>query len=363
MAKKILISALSLLLSVNTFACTDIKVVAKDGTVMISRSMEFAQDLKSNINTSPRGRNFTTTAPNNKPGMSWKSQYGYIFLDGLNAGFAIDGMNDQGLSFEALYLPGETQYQNVPDSQEAHAIPYYNMGDWILGNFKSVAEVKAALANVYVYAAPISQAPNMTFPLHFSIYETSGKGIVVEFIKGKMNIYDNAIGVMTNSPTYDWHITNLRNYVNLTPVTPKPVIDNGITFVATGQGSGMHGLPGDISPPSRFVKMAIMLKTVFQPSNSIEALNLSTHIMNNVDIPLGFVREGTDINKSTTELTQWVVFKDLTHKVLYYRSYSDMNMHMVDMTKLNFAENAPQKKIPVASQQAVVDMTAQMQGT
>jgi penicillin V acylase-like amidase (Ntn superfamily) len=30
----------------NVFACTDFRLTAKDGTVMITRSLEFAQDLK-----------------------------------------------------------------------------------------------------------------------------------------------------------------------------------------------------------------------------------------------------------------------------------------------------------------------------
>ena len=29
-----------------------------------------------------------------------------------------------------------------------------------------------------------------------------------------LNIYDNPLGVMTNSPAFDWQMTNLRNYVN-----------------------------------------------------------------------------------------------------------------------------------------------------
>ncbi|SRR5579883_767225 len=343
-------------------ACTDFRLKGQDGTVIIARSMEFAVDLKSNLMTSPRGRTFSDTAPNGKAGMSWKAAYGYVFLDGFNLGVALDGMNEQGLSVESLYLPGETLYPMVPDGQESHALSYVHFGDWVLGNFKTVDEVRQALANVYVFAQTLPQI-NMIFPLHYAIYDSTGKGLVVEFVNGKMMLYENIVGVLTNAPTYSWQITNLRNYVNLTPVTPKPVVAGGITFVATGQGSGMLGLPGDVSPPSRFVKISVLLKTVFPTNNVDDTLNLAQHIINNVDIPLGWVRETQQLNTATNELTQWVVFKDLTHKMFYYRTYGDLTLRAVDLSKINFAENAPQLKMPIVTKQYVVDMTQQFNGS
>lgn len=361
--QKILALLTLIIVTVNmrhALACTDIRITAKDGTVLIARTLEFALDLKSNVVTMPRNVAFTTSTPTGKPGMSWRNKYGYIFLDGMNSNHTVDGMNEQGLAIEALYLPGETQYQFVPTGQELHALPYMYFGDWILGNFASIAEVKQALQNIFVFPQEVPQVKNVIFPLHFSIYESSGRGIVVEFIAGKMNIYDNALGILTNSPTYDWQVTNLRNYVNLSPINPAPIVDNNLTFVAMGQGGGMVGLPGDVSPPSRFVKMAVMLKTVLTPNNAVEALNLAQHVINNVDIPLGFVREGQDLNKTTNELTQWVVFKDLTHKIFYYRTYGDLTLHGIDLTKVNLQENAPQYRMSISSPQYVIDMTQKL---
>jgi choloylglycine hydrolase len=271
----------------------------------------------------------------------------------------VDGMNEVGLAAEALYLPNETQYQTVADGNEKQGLPYLRFIDWVLGNFKTVDEVKKALTAVFVIDQQIPQTKGMVFPLHFNITDSTGKSIVVELVNGKMHLYDNEIGVMTNAPTYDWQLTNLRNYVHLSPTTPKPVIAAGITFVATGQGSGMLGLPGDISPPSRFVKISVLLATAFKPADAVSALNLAQHIINDVDIPLGFVREGGDINQATNESTEWIVFKDLTNKIFYYRTYSDTTLRAVDLSKVNFAPNAPQRKMPITSKQYVEDMTSQ----
>ncbi len=347
--------ASTILLQSNSHACTDFRLSAKDGTVIITRSMEFAQNLNSNLRTSTRNRAFSTTAPNNQPGLAWKSKYGYVYLDGMNQDFALDGMNEAGLSFEYLYLPGETQYQNVPAGKEGSALPYFNLGDYVLGNFKSVDEVRKALPSLYVYQQTLPSLGNMIFPVHAAIFEPSGKGIVVEFINGQMSISDN-IGVMTNSPRYGWHVTNLRNYVNLSPYSPKPITQNGMTFPATGQGGGMVGLPGDISPPSRFAKTAILANAAYQGANASEELNIAEHIINNVDIPLGLARAKTN-GQEVSELTQWVVFKDLTHHMFYYRTYNNMTMRSIDMSKLDFSENAARLKFPIAGAPNVVDMT------
>lgn len=347
----------ALLMTTNSAqACTDFRLTAKDGTIVISRSMEFSVDMQSNLRSSPRNRVITTMSNNKTPAMSWKAKYGYLYVDGMNQEVALDGMNEMGLAFEALYLPGEAQYQTVPAGKDSQSLPYLYFGDWILGNFKTVDEVRQALASIYVFEQTIPTLGDMIFPLHFSIYDSTGKGLVVEYVKGKLNIYDNDVGILTNSPTYDWQVTNLRNYLNLSPYSPSPITANGLTFAATGQGAGMFGLPGDISPPSRFAKTAFMLKTTYPAADAASEVNLAQHIINNVDIPAGFVRALSN-GKDSFETTQWVVFKDLTHKVFYYRTYNDMTIRSVAMDKLNFASDAPALKMPLSQAPTIMDMT------
>ena len=340
------------------WACTSFRLTAVDGTVLIARSMEFAQDMQSNLMTRVQGTPFNTQTANGKTGLSWTAKYGYIFLDSLNLGIPADGMNEEGLSMEALLFPGEAKYQAVPAGEEKQAVSYVHFGDWVLGNFKTVDEVRAALPTIYVFEEKLPELNNAVFPLHYSIFDASGKGIVVEYVEGNLNIHDH-MGVMTNAPTYDWQVTNLRNYVQLSPTNPKPVIAKGVTYAATGQGAGMLGLPGDISPPSRFVKMAVMLNTVLQPKTALDALNLSQHMMNNVDIPRGFVRVVDDHNTATMETTQWVIFKDLTHKKLYYRTYDDLTLRAVDLAKLDFSKNAKPLKMSISNSTPMVEVTDQ----
>lgn len=341
-----------------SFACTDFRLKANDGTLLITRTMEFAIPMNANLHSSSRDKVFQNTAPDGKPGLSWTAKYGYVYLDGMAINNTIDGMNEKGLSIEALYLPGETTYQTVPVGADAHALPYIATGDWVLSNFRTVDEVKEALKKTYVFSQKIPGKGNTVFPLHFIINDASGKSIVVEYVKGQVKIHDDPLGVATNSPTYDWQITNLRNYVNLSPNLPSGHIINGIMFGATGQGSGMNGLPGDASPPSRFVKIASLVATAIPADNTAAVLNLAQHIINNVDIPVGFVR-AVENGKTNYDHTQWTVFKDLTHKIFYFRTYGDSTLRYVSLDKVDFSKNAVPLKMPIDSSNtnSTVDVT------
>lgn len=344
-------------------ACTDFKLMAKDGTVLITRSMEFETDLKSNLRTATRGMTYVNKAPNGKDGATWKGKYGYVYLDGLGQDVVFDGINETGLSFEYLYLPGGTTYQTVPAGNESQAVAYYNFGAWVLSQFKTIEELKQALSGLYVVSASLPGMGDLVLPAHASVYDATGKGIVIEFYDNKINVSDS-IGIMTNSPHYEWHVTNLRNYLNLTPNNPRPVLAAGVSFSATGQGAGMVGLPGDVSPPSRFVKTSFMVLNTFQAADAMTALNLAEHIINNVDIPDGLARSVGSDGKIATDTTEWVVFKDLTHRIVYYRTYNNMTLRSVALDKIDFSENAKRLKMPIATpSNYVVDMNAPFQSS
>ena len=104
-----------------------------------------------------------------------------------------------------------------------------------------------------------------------------------------------------------------------------------------------------------------MLHHAYPVNDAPSALTLSRHIINNVDIPAGVAREKTG-DQEVADITQWTVFKDLTHKMFYYYTYNDMTMHSIDMSKLNFAENAPRLRMPLESMPVITDMTSQFIG-
>ncbi len=338
--------------------CTHIIIKAQSGAIVVGRTMEFGPELQSNLITKPRAHVFSNINLNGKTGKNWKNKYGYLFLNGFGVNHAIDGMNEKGLSFAYLYLPGFTQYQMVPAGHESQSLDYFSLGDWVLGNFSNIDDLKIALKTIYVYARPMNIGPykNIIFPLHAMITDSSGKSITVEFVKGNMYIYDNSTGILTNSPTYRWQIVNLDNYINLTPYSPHAIRVGSMLHTGTGQGSGAVGLPGDFSPPSRFVKMNFLVTSADPVKNADEALNLAQHIMNNVDVPRGVVRDEKSAH-TLSDTTQWILFKDLKNKIIFFKSYKNTTLQAIDLKQLDFSEGARQLSMPVMSRQIIMNVT------
>jgi len=336
-------------------ACTDFQVKAEDGSVVIGRSMEFAIDLKSEVVAFPRGINYTSVNEKGVKGITWTSKYGFLAVDAFGEQEAImDGMNEAGLSIEFLWFPGSQYQKAVPGK----FIAVSDMAKWVLGSFATVDEVKQAVKKVKVisvYIEELNQAPGM----HCAVHDAQGNNIVIEFIGGETRVQDNPLGVMTNRPSIDWHLTNLRNYFSLAPedITSRKL--GGIEMESTGAGNGWLGLPGDWTPPSRFVKVAYLIHTAEPPKNAPAALNFAQHVMNTVDIPYGLVKEHL-AGRTIYGYTQWVVFKDLGNRVLYYYSYQDTALKKIEMRKLDLRAGTGMRSIPIESQSAILDVTGQL---
>ncbi|HMS32821.1 MAG TPA: choloylglycine hydrolase family protein [Ignavibacteria bacterium] len=336
----------TLLLNSNIIACTDARVIAKDGSVVTARSMEFGAIMNSRLVIKPQGSVFISPAPGNTAGFTWISKYGIVYLDGFDIDCAVDGMNEAGLGFGALYLPGFAEYENIEPVRNKYAVSNLQFGAWALSQYSNVEEVKAALPGINVWGEPVAVFGNDFVPLHFVIHDAAGTSIVIEWVNGKLTVYDNTAGVMTNSPPYDWHMTNLRNYISLSPDNSNPVKVGGITYPSNGQGSGLFGMPGDPTPPSRLIQTVFALNSAVTPLNATEALILAQKLMNRVDLPEGLAR---DKSSGESDITQWAVFRDQTNKIYYFRTYDDMTLNAVDLKKISLTAGSPDRRMPVTS--------------
>ena len=116
----IIVIQLLLHLFLTAKACTEIRVTTEDnGTVVIGRSMEWSSDLQSDIIVEPQGYfhevdlsvNCTNTDHAGAPLQDWTNRYTVTYLNAFRRDIASDGMNSEGLSVGALYLPNFTTYQ------------------------------------------------------------------------------------------------------------------------------------------------------------------------------------------------------------------------------------------------------------
>ena len=198
-----------------------------------------------------------------------------------------DGLNEKGLSFAWLSLPDFTEYQDRAAAAEPEkAIAHLDLCPWVLGNFATVDEVKTAFAGVHVWGKPIGPL-NLIMPLHASVHDASGRSIVLEFTREGPKVYDNMPGVLTNAPTFDWHLINVRNFLNLKAMTAGPVQVDASILSPIGSGSGLLGIPGDWTPPSRFVRVAAMRHFAMTPQDAEAGVVLAEHLLGSVTIPRG----------------------------------------------------------------------------
>jgi choloylglycine hydrolase len=339
-------------------ACTGIMLRNSDGSIVHGRTLEFGIPVESTIAIVPRGYEFVGKAPGG-PGLKYKAKYGAVGTITFKDIAIADGLNEKGLAVGAFYLPTFAKYTEITNDNRSKALSPIDFPNWILTQFETVAEVRAAVERGRAVIAPTvlegwgPEAP----PLHYAVYDKTGECIVIEPIDGKLKIYDNPLGVLTNSPTFDWHMTNLRNYIALNPRNVPPVEIDGVKLQAFGQGSGMLGLPGDYTPPARFVRAAVFSATAIPSANAEQGILQVFHILNNFDIPVGIARERDKAGTLFTDSTQFTGARDPQNLRYYYRSYDDQTIRMVDLRKFDL--NAKEvKTIGTKSTQSVVDMSA-----
>ncbi|MBI4708066.1 MAG: choloylglycine hydrolase family protein [Candidatus Omnitrophica bacterium] len=349
---------LFLALSVNAvFACSDFQIKAKDSSIIIGRSMEFAVDLHSHVVVVPRDRQFTSVNDKGVKGISWTNKYGFLGIDAFNVKNSyVEGFNEKGLAFDALMFTG-AKYQPAIAGK---FVTISDFGSWVMGNFANVDEVKEALPKINVAGIKLKEA-NGELYLHIALHDAVGKNLVIEFIDGEVKVYDNPLGVMTNRPEFSYQLNNLRNYINLDAHDKKDKVIRGIKIEPTGVGSGMLGLPGDWTPPSRFVRLALSVDEALPSANSEEAINLAQHILNIVDIPKGVIKENPALLITLEGYAQWVVIKDLTNKVLYYKTYENTALKKVDLKRFDLMPGALERSIAIDDvRQSVIDISAEL---
>jgi choloylglycine hydrolase len=339
-------------------ACTIFRLKAKDGTITIARSMEFGVSLNYDMIVVPRNLPFVSPSPVGKAGMRWTSKFGYAGVASMGLDFGVsDGMNEKGLSVSILWYENDMQFQTVAPADSSKAMAQVMYPDWILGNCSTVAEVKAATPGMKIFAYSDTSKMKMPVTVHFIIYDAQGGCIVVEFDKGICSIYDNPMGIMTNAPSFPWQTTNLRQYIGFENTNPPTLKIDGLTFNVTGHGEGMIGIPGDYTPPSRFVRLAMFERFVTQQPDAATNLNLCQHVINTFSIPFGIIVDKDATGKIVSnESTQWVTFRDITNRIFYFKTYENPTIRRIDFSKLDFSAKAITRIPMYGTQQTFVDV-------
>jgi choloylglycine hydrolase len=310
-------------------ACTGIKLTAKDGTQIAGRTLEFGTPVDWYATAVPAGTQIPSELPDGSGGLVYTSKYGIVGMTAYETPDFVDALNEEGLYVGLFYFPGYASYPDLSDANRAKAIAPQQFGTWLLANFATVDEVKAHIGDIVVVAAEFQKMGEVV-PMHIRVIDKTGKAIVIEPTDETLKVFDAPLGVVTNSPTFDWHMTNLSNFVNLSVLNVAPVKLDGVELESAGQGAGMHGLPGDFTPPSRFVRAAVFSQSAIPADTGAETLEQAFHILNNFDIPYGAVR-GSEGGKTAPDYTQWTAVADMTNGTWTVKTYGDQTLRVLDV--------------------------------
>ena len=341
------ILALALALPASSmWACTALMITDKQGNGYSGKTMEYATAMPFEMVYLPISTKVISLAPNGRPGLSFETQYAVLGVGidaGLGAGtdMMAEAVNDQGLSVSSNQL-NKSETPSFSGGGKAQYLAATDLGLYILGKCKTVGEVRKALESgeIRVWLPKLTIMGNVAVPLHYIFFDKTGAGIVVEYLDGKQNIYDNPVGVVTNAPDFGWHLKNLSNYAFLSNQDKNNGTFGKLKVEAPDSGNALSGLPSSQISAGRFVKAAYYVQYARKTNSPEEAVIMLAHILNNFDRPFdlttdrGFAGEGGGSKPTSSEVTLFTWMSDKVRNRFYLRAIGALNFVTFEIDKL-----------------------------
>ncbi len=306
--------------NIDSTACTRVVYEGPNGTIITARSMDWKDDILSNMWLFPRGMERNGEAGPNS--FKWTSKYGSVIVSGYDI-CTTDGMNEKGLVANLLWLV-ESEYPDYDGSEPGLSIAAWTQ--YVLDNFQTVAEAVAELSKEeFVVVTSYIPGSERLGTLHLSISDTLGDNAIFEYIDGKLVIHhDRSYKVMTNSPTFDKQLALNEYWEEI----------GGTTF-----------LPGTNRAADRFARASFYVDAIPQTDNIKEALASMFGVIRNCSVPFGI----STPDQPNISSTRWRTVADQKNKTYYFESALTPNIFWVDLNDLDFSAGAPVKMLPIAN--------------
>ncbi len=312
--------SLGMLIPQQADACTRVVYQGLGNTVVTARSMDWKEDIGTNLWIFPRGMERTgEVGPNS---LKWTSKYGSVIASAYDISSS-DGMNEKGLMANLLWLV-ESKYpewdMKTPGLSVAAWIQY------VLDSFATVAEAVAELEkeNFIVITDNMPGTDRMA-NVHMSLSDAGGDNAIFEYVDGKLLIYhDRSYQVMTNSPTFDEQLALNKYWQSI----------GGLTF-----------LPGTNRAADRFVRASYYINVLPKVDDSRIAVASALSVIRNTSVPFGI----TTPDQPNISSTRWRTLADHENLIYYFESALDPNLIQIDLKQVDFSEKAPVKKLDLRS--------------
>lgn len=303
--------------------CTSLSLGALDGSKFLARTMDFAFELNGRPTFLPEEYQWISsydkkTYTTDYAIMGTGAKYGNNYM-------VADGFNEYGLSAAELYFSHAAKYETEPTDGEINVVAEEFLL-WALGNNKSIAELQENIKQVHLIESDAG-VMGQNQPLHFIFSDATGATYILEPEGNGLVLQEDKIGVMTNTPDYNWHKTNLANYLGAqtTNFGAKKFGDQEV--IPLGQ-NGTFRLPGGYTAVDRFVRTAFIRNATETPKDAKQAVNTILHMLDSVTIPRGVnIKENGEAS-----YTQYQTVLDLTNKVMYFVPYGNRTVYATKLT-------------------------------
>ncbi len=259
-------------------------------------------------------------------GLTVKKHYAVIGSGVVSGGYPLyfEAANQKGLCMAGLSFVGDAVYRKNTDKKDN--IATFEFIPYILSLCGSVKEAREKLLNINITDTPFSsQLP--AAPLHWIIADKHS-AITVESVKEGIKVYENPVGVLTNSPAFDIQLFGINNYINLSPALNKEAVWGEYELKAYSKGMGAIGLPGDFSSSSRFIRAAFIKNYLAAVEDNVGQFFKA---LDCVSIPAGCC-----INQNgKPQETYYSCCIDAQNGIYYYVTKENRQISAVDIKKEN----------------------------
>lgn len=304
--------------------CSSLSIHTTDEKSLFARTMDFTMEPDSKVIIVPRNYGIGLLEKDNKV---IKNPYAFVGMGSTDISSPVlyDGVNEKGLMGAMLYYATFATYADEPKEGSRGINPVYVVSQ-VLGSCATINDVVEKLASFTLLNEP-NEILGFAPPLHYTFTDSTGESIVIEPDKTGITIHRPTIGVMTNSPGYEWHQTNLRAYIGVTPNPPEDITMGEFELTPFGQGAGGLGLPGDFTPSARFLRVAYWKKYTQQAKNETEGVTNLFHILSSVNIPKGVVMT----KEGKTDYTIYTATMCAQSKNYYFKLYDNSRISAVSL--------------------------------
>lgn len=314
--------------------CTAITLQSGQGETFFGRNMDFSYDIDPHIYIVPSGYEWNNVLNMRKI----RNRYRFIGigqeLEGLLGFF--DGVNEMGFAAAALYFAGYARYNTGPGNGQEESIASFEFLHYLLGNCANTEELKRLLKQVKITGLedPVTRT---VAPLHWIAADRGGNCVVIEQTDRGLEVFDNPIGVLANSPDFKWHMTNLRNYMEASPVQTEEAFWGDYRLTPFGQAGGTQILPGGYTSPARFVRTSYLKSFLPVPESRNEAVVSCFHIMESVTVPKGAVIT----SRNEYDYTRYTAFINTATCEYFFKTYDNIQVGTAGL----YEEESPYQRL------------------